>query len=223
MIPEAGALVLLALFGGVVAVDGTSLGQLMLSRPVVAATLAGWIAGSPEHGALLGLMLEAFQLTVLPVGAARYPEGGPAAVAAAGAYAGTSHSYSALLVVLIFALILERVGGASVDGLRKLNVRLCPPPGRTSVRSGKLERRHLLAVGVDFARGMALAGGGALLLGWVLQEGFFLLPHGTVARLALGAVLAASMGAVFRLFGRDRLPLLAAGAAVGVLVLVLLG
>jgi PTS system mannose-specific IIC component len=223
MIPDAGALVLLALFGGVVAVDGTSLGQFMLSRPVVAATLAGWIAGSAEHGALLGLMLEAFQLTVLPVGAARYPEGGPAAVAAAGAYAGTSHSYSALLVVLIFTLLLERLGGASVERLRQVNVRLCPPPGRASIRSGRLERRHLIALGVDFARGMALAGAGALLFGWVLQEGFFLLPHGTVARLALGAVLAGSLGAVFRLFGRDRVPLLAAGAAVGVLVLVLFG
>ncbi|HEX8273169.1 MAG TPA: PTS sugar transporter subunit IIC [Longimicrobiaceae bacterium] len=223
MIPDAVPLVLLVLFGGVAAVDGTSLGQFMLSRPVVAATLAGWIAGSPEHGALLGLMLEAFHLTVLPVGAARYPEGGPAAVAAGGAYAGTSHSYSALLVVLIFALLWERLGGASVDRLRQFNVRLCPPPGRTSIRSGRLERRHLLALGVDFARGMALAGSGTLLLGWVLQEGFFLLPHGGVARLALGAALAGSLGAAFRLFGRERLPLLAAGAAVGVLALVLLG
>lgn len=219
MIPEPGALLLLALFGGVVAVDGTSLGQFMLSRPVVAATLAGWIAGSPEQGALVGLFLEAFHLTVLPVGAARYPEGGPAAVAAAGAYAGTSHSYSALVVVLVFALVWERVAGVTVQGLRHLNVRLSPPPGRSSVRSGRLERRHLLALGVDFARGMALAGTGTLLFGWVLQQGFFLLPQGGVARLALGAVLAASIGAALRLFGRARLPLLVAGAAVGVLFL----
>lgn len=222
MIPEPGALLLLVLFGGVVAVDGTSLGQLMLSRPVVAATLAGWIAGSPEQGALVGLFLEAFHLTVLPVGAARYPEGGPAAVAAAGAYAGTSHSFSALLVVLVFALLWERVAGVSVQWLRQTNVRLSPPPGRSSVRSGRLERRHLLAVGVDFARGMALAAAGTLLFGWVLQEGFFLLPHGGVARLALGVVLAASIGAALRLFGRARLPLLAAGAAAGALLLVLL-
>ena len=106
--------------------------------------------------------------------------------------------------------------------LRQFNVRLSPPPGRHAIRSGRLERRHLLAIGVDFARGTALAGGGALIFGWVLQQGFFLLPHGTVSRLALGVVLAASLGAAFRLFGRARLPLLAAGAAVGVLALVLL-
>lgn len=222
MIPEPGALLLLVLFGGLVAVDGTSLGQFMISRPVVAATVAGWIAGSPEHGALLGLFLEAFHLTVLPVGAARYPEGGPAAVAAAGAYAGTSHSYSGLLVVLIFTLLWERVGGVSVERLRQLNVRLCPPPGLTSVPSGRLERLHFLAVGVDFARGVALVGAGTLLLGWIMEQGFFLLPHGDLARLALGVVLAGSMGAVFRLFGRARVSLLAAGAAVGVLLLVLL-
>ncbi|HEV2147803.1 MAG TPA: PTS sugar transporter subunit IIC [Longimicrobiaceae bacterium] len=223
MIPEPGPLLLLVLFGGVVAVDATSLGQFMLSRPVVAATLAGWIAGSPEHGALLGLFLEAFHLTVLPVGAARYPEGGPAAVAAAGAYAGTSHSFSGLLVVLIFAMLWERVAGVTVQELRQLNVRLSPPPGRESVRSGRLERRHLLAMGADFARGMVLVGVGTVLVGWVLQEGFFLLPHGSVARLALGVVLAGSLGAVFRLFGRSRVALLAAGAGVGVLALVLRG
>lgn len=223
MIPEPGTILLLALFGGVVAVDGTSLGQFMLSRPVVAATLAGWIAGSPEHGALLGLFLEAFHLTVLPVGAARYPEGGPAAVAAAGAYAGTSHSYSALLVVLIFALLWERVAGVSVERIRQVNARLCPPPGATSVDPDRLERLHVLAIGLDFARGAALATAGTLLFGWILHQGFFLLPQGTVARLALGAVLAGSVGAAIRLFGRVRLPLLAAGAATGVLALVLLG
>ena len=222
MIPEPATLVLLVLFGGVVAVDGTSFGQFMLSRPVVAATAAGWIAGSPEQGALLGLFLEAFHLTVLPVGAARYPEGGPPAVAAAGAYAGTSHSFSALLVVLVFTLLWERLSGASVQELRQLNVRLSPPAGKASLRPGLLARRHLLAVAVDFARGMALVGAGTVLLGWILREGFFLLPHGTVARLALGAALAAALGGAFRLFGRGRLPLLAAGAALGVLALVLL-
>ncbi|HEX2095046.1 MAG TPA: PTS sugar transporter subunit IIC [Longimicrobiaceae bacterium] len=221
MIPEPGALLFLVLLGGVAAVDGTSLGQFMLSRPVVAATLAGWIAGSPDQGALLGLFLEAFHLTVLPVGAARYPEGGPAAVAAAGAYAGTSHSFSALLVTLILALLWERLGGLSVQEIRKLNVRFSPRPGTESISPSLLSRGHLLALTVDFARGASLTAAGVLLFGWILEEAIFLLPHGSVARLALGVALAAALGASLRLFGNGRVPLLLAGAAVGILLLVL--
>ena len=61
----------LALLGGVLALDGTSLGQFMVSRPLVACVLAGLVAGDPAAGAMAGLVLEALHIAVLPVGAAR--------------------------------------------------------------------------------------------------------------------------------------------------------
>lgn len=219
MMPEPGAFLLLLLLGGVVAVDGTSLGQFMVSRPVVAATLAGWIVGAPAEGALVGLVLEAFQLTVLPVGAARYAEGGPAAVAAAAVYVGGEHGFPTLLVVMILALVWEWVGGLTVLWIRQLNVRLSPPPQAVALGPGRLERRHLAAVGADFLRGAALVGVGVALLGWIVEDAWFLLPHGGVARLAVGAALAAALGAALRLFGAARLPLFLAGAAGGLLLL----
>lgn len=222
MIPPTGVLILLTLFGGAVAVDGTSLGQFMLSRPVVAATLAGWIAGSPAQGALVGLVLEAFHLTVLPVGAARYPEGAPPAVAAAGAYAGTSHSFSALLVVVVFSLVWERLSGWSVQATRQFNVRFSIPPGTAAVSPGRMARGHLLAVLLDFVRGALFSGVGLVVIGWILREGVFLLPHGTVARLALGVALSASAGAALHLFGLARMRLFLAGAVAGLLLLLLL-
>lgn len=221
MIPDPGVLLALLLLGGVVTVDGTSLGQFMVSRPVVAATLAGWVAGDPAHGALLGLVLEAVHLTVLPVGAARYPEGGPPAVAAAGVYAGATHDYPTLLAIVVLGLLWEWVSGATVQGLRQLNIHLSPPPEAVSLRGGRLSRRHFLAMGVDFIRGAALVGVGVLLFGALLRLPHFVFVQEGVARMAVGAALAAALAASFRLFGEHRLRLFLAGAAAGVLFLVL--
>ncbi|MEX0912584.1 MAG: hypothetical protein WD031_04060, partial [Gemmatimonadota bacterium] len=63
MLLDPTAWLLLILLGGLVAVDGTSVGQFMISRPFVAAAHAGWAVGDPIHGMVIGLVLEAFHLT----------------------------------------------------------------------------------------------------------------------------------------------------------------
>src|SRR5690606_39516372 len=97
MLPAPADALWLLLLGGWMAVDGTSVGQFMVSRPLVAASLAGWIVGDPAAGLTVGVILELFHLAVLPVGAARYPEGGPAAVVAGSLYGAASAVPGALL------------------------------------------------------------------------------------------------------------------------------
>ena len=63
-------------------VDLVSVGQLMIARPIVAGTIAGLILGDAETGIRLGLIFELFQFDILPFGAVRYPEYGPATLAA---------------------------------------------------------------------------------------------------------------------------------------------
>ncbi|HET7464464.1 MAG TPA: PTS sugar transporter subunit IIC, partial [Longimicrobium sp.] len=65
--------VAVTLIGGLVALDGTSVGQFMVSRPFIAAALGGLAVGRPAEGVAAGVVLEARHLAVLPVGAARYP------------------------------------------------------------------------------------------------------------------------------------------------------
>ena len=48
--------------------------QAMISRPIVIGPVVGAILGAPAEGVLWGAALEAMQLAVLPVGAARYPD-----------------------------------------------------------------------------------------------------------------------------------------------------
>jgi mannose/fructose/N-acetylgalactosamine-specific phosphotransferase system component IIC len=144
------------LLGGVVAVDGTSFGQLMVSRPFVAAAVAGWIVGDPVHGAAMGVVLEAFHLAVLPVGAAKYPEGGPPAVAGGAVYAASNPTAGTLLLLVLFVLLLEWVAGESVRILRQINVRLISGASGERWTAARLERRHLAAIVLDYLRGILL-------------------------------------------------------------------
>ncbi|HET6340642.1 MAG TPA: PTS sugar transporter subunit IIC, partial [Gemmatimonadota bacterium] len=71
---------LLGALGALVFLDAWPVGQTMLSRPIVAGPLAGAILGAPAEGVFWGAVFEAVYLGVLPVGAARYPDAGLAAL-----------------------------------------------------------------------------------------------------------------------------------------------
>lgn len=212
---------LLVLLGGVVAIDGTSVGQFMLSRPFVAATLAGAIVGQPAQGALIGLVLEAFHLAVLPVGAAKYPEGGPAAVSAGAVYASTAPGPSGLVLVVSAVLLLEWVGGESVRLMRQGNVKLVAAESGRPIDPSRLERRHLAAIFCDYARGMLLVAGGILLLSGVLR---FLSPYWglgeRIPQAVVGAVVAGLLASSLRIVGTHGW-LAAVGAVAGLAFLLL--
>lgn len=213
------AVIAILLLGGWVAVDGTGFGQFMVSRPFVAATLAGWIAGDPRSGAEVGLLLEAFHLSVLPVGAARFPESGPPAVAAGAAYAASEASPAVLVTALVFALAWEWVAGATVRSMRLANVHILGV--HSSAAADSMQTRHLLAVGVDFLRGVVLAGVGLGVLVALIpltREGWLLEVAGT--QTVTGVLLVGLLATSARIFG-TRVRLFAAGAVAAGLVVLL--
>jgi PTS system mannose-specific IIC component len=69
-----------SLLGAVTGLDMVSFPQMMLSRPLVSATLAGAFIGQPGAGLLIGAVLELIALETLPFGASRYAEWGTAGV-----------------------------------------------------------------------------------------------------------------------------------------------
>jgi mannose/fructose/N-acetylgalactosamine-specific phosphotransferase system component IIC len=221
MVPEPHLLLLLVLFGGWAGVDSISAGQFMVSRPVVAATVAGWIAGDPAAGALVGLVLEALNLTVLPVGAARYPDMGPAAVAAGALVAGSGPGVAALLTAVLFALGWSWVAASTVRLTRQLNIRLMS--ASLDGRSARLlERRHLAAIGVDYLRSCLLTAVGLAMLAAALSltAQQWALPV-SAGEVILWSVVAAGIAASLRLFGERRVGFFAVGAACGLLLSVL--
>lgn len=197
---------LVAVWGSVVGLDATSFPQAMVSRPLVAATLTGLLAGRPLEGLAIGAVLEAFALVVLPIGAARYPESGTAAVAGTAAYmaaTGPAPVPVAMFLTIVFALLWERVTGMSVDLMRRINVRLVGEwTEQGPATPGSLERRHLGAMAIDGVRGavVTLVGGlaAAALLRWLAPVWSL----DSVSPLGLLAVAGAVMfGAALSLFG----------------------
>lgn len=231
MIPDPALLAALALLGGLVALDGTSVGQFMLSRPLVAGALGGLLAGAPSQGVIAGLVLEALHLAVLPVGAARYPEGGPAALVAGALYASADPASAAeapiagatgLLVIVLFALAWEWVGAATVERMRHFNVRFAGAPRPRDAGPAAVARRHGTAIALDFARGALVSLAGAVMLGALLGALVDAVDLGRFrddwAMLAIGASVAAGTASALRLFGRGHYPLFLAGAAAAALL-----
>jgi mannose/fructose/N-acetylgalactosamine-specific phosphotransferase system component IIC len=72
--------ILLGLLGAILFLDAWPVAQTMLSRPIVAGALTGIVLGAPADGVFWGAVFEAVYLGVLPVGAARYPDAGLAAL-----------------------------------------------------------------------------------------------------------------------------------------------
>lgn len=110
--------------GAVLGLDVVSFPQAMISRPLVAATLAGALAGDPNRGVVIGAVLEMVALGTLPFGAARYPDWGTASVVGGALYAsGPSVARGHLALAVLSALVAAWLSSESMVWLRKLNGR----------------------------------------------------------------------------------------------------
>lgn len=110
----------LAILGAVLGLDVVSFPQAMVSRPIVAATLAGAFIGEPTRGLTMGVALEFFALETLPFGASRYPEWGSAAVVGGALFAMTPDNVAAAMTMAtLAALITATAGGTSMVALRR--------------------------------------------------------------------------------------------------------
>lgn len=129
------------LLGALLGLDVVSFPQAMLSRPIVAATASGALAGSAGSGLLAGAVLEMMAMETLPVGASRYPEWGTAAVVGGALAAAIGPGRAgALIVAVCAAMATAWVGGWTMYALRKRN------GARAASRLGELEAGSLSAL-----------------------------------------------------------------------------
>ena len=156
--------------------DRTAMLQIMISRPIVAAPLAGWLLGAPVVGLQIGMMVELLWLARLPVGAAIPPDDTQVSIAATvlainlGRLLEVSGTEIVLLCLLV-ALPLGKVGQYLDRFSRQVNVGLI---GRAEAC---LQRGQLVRSELQHLRGIvnfALAGVGTYLL--IIIGGFLLVP-----------------------------------------------
>ena len=149
----------LALLGAVLGLDVVSFPQAMISRPLVASTLAGALIGQSASGLLLGAALELIALETLPFGASRYPEWGSAAVVAGTLFAiHGDASPGGLTFAVLAGLTCAWIGSWSMVQLRKLNASLARRR-HDAVASGSkrvVEGLQVFGLTADLIRGGAL-------------------------------------------------------------------
>jgi mannose/fructose/N-acetylgalactosamine-specific phosphotransferase system component IIC len=216
---------LLVLWGTLVAVDLVSVPQGMISRPLIAGTIAGWIAGDVEAGVRVGVLFELFALDVLPIGAVRYPDFGPATVAASALAAGAPWEME-LGVSTALGLLLALAGGWSLQVVRRTNAKAIQHHA-AALAAGEGPAIRRLQYGSllrDAARGAALTAIG--LAAGSLVATVLRLDRATALGLtlvAIGSALSAAVNGAIRSAGHDaRLRWLIGGAVAGAILAVLL-
>src|SRR5436309_5531149 len=149
-----------ALLGGLLGLDTVSFPQAMVSRPLVAATLAGTLFGHAVSGLLVGAALELVALDTLPFGASRYPEWGAASVVGGAIFAThPSHPPGAMEMSMVAALATAWIGGWTMVKLRERNA-VWAARRREALDAGArgaVIELQLLGMTADFARGALLA------------------------------------------------------------------
>jgi PTS system mannose-specific IIC component len=205
--------------------DLVSLPQMMIARPLVAGTVAGAILGDVQTGLKLGVVFELLQYDILPVGAVRYPEYGPATVAAVA----TAHAAAGALGLglgAVVGLVTGLVGGISLHLLRRVNSRIVNAAA-VALESGDprvLLRLHVGGLLRDVLRA-ALVTGLGLALAWTVPPLLtgVLTPRGAIllAVAVVASALAAGAAGTIRLVGRGpNLAWFAAGVGGGIVVAV---
>jgi PTS system mannose-specific IIC component len=150
-----------ALLGAICGLDVVSFPQAMISRPIVASTVAGAFAGDAERGLAIGAVLEVIALGTLPFGASRYPEWGSAAVVGGALYSGgASAPVGAFALSVLGALMVAWVSGDSMVVLRKLNGQWArrARPAIEQGHSDQVMKVQLLGLFADFVRGALVTG-----------------------------------------------------------------
>jgi mannose/fructose/N-acetylgalactosamine-specific phosphotransferase system component IIC len=222
------------LLGAILGLDVVSFPQAMISRPIVAATLAGAFAGQTAAGLVVGVALECLALETLPFGASRYPEWGSASVV--GGLVGTRGADGAMLpepaawvIGVMAAIATAWLGGWTMVWHRRLiarwaRVRLDAMAGGSMRTVMSLQVYGLTA---DLLRGAALTLLGLLLAwpasGWAV-EAWRLGATETRGALVIGAagVAASAVWKVLHGYSVTR-RLFVAGLAVGTVLVGLRG
>ncbi len=220
---SAATFALLTAWGTLTGMDLVTFPQALLSRPLVACAGAGLILGDLPTGLFVGVLLELFALDVLPVGASRYPDYGPGAVASVVLASGGPWG-ERIGIATFFALLMAVLGGWSLIWLRQSNGRLIQnaAAGLAAGDAGTITSIHFRGLAGDLIRSVGLTVVGLIMA----QAAHPYMPSGEkfayVSATAIGAGVAAAAGGAVRSAGRGaRLRWLAVGTGIGLIVAVL--
>lgn len=186
---------LAAVLGGIVYLDRTAAFQLMLHRPLVAASVIGGIFGNFTAGAQVGAVLELLYIARLPVGASVPPDDTGAAVFCGAAAAVASSSIGlapgSFASILMLSVLCAEIGKHADRLVRRWNGRIARLTVERMERGDSRAVEHGLKAGITLFAvfGMALT---LLFAGLGVSAARFLLPRfGPESQIQFAALLPA--------------------------------
>ena len=216
----------LSLLGGILGLDVVCFPQMMISRPLVGATLAGAFVGDTITGLLVGVTLELIALATLPFGASRYPEWGSAAVVGGAIAAALRVEPAGTLTVGVLATLATAwVGGWTLVKLRQWNAWLAGRrrSGLEAGARGTVIGLQLGGLTSDLLRAMALTAVAYALLFPVARAavGLWTFSQPLSRAVTVGAASAVAAAAAWTIFhsARGARWYFAGGLVIGLLLL----
>ncbi len=223
-------LAVVSVWGGIVALDTTAALQILLSRPLVACSVAGFLLGGFPAGFLVGLIFELLYLDELPVGGAFFNEGNVGATIAAGLAVllerSTGRPELALFLAALTGLAMSKAGGRIVELMRQVNTRIYARlMALRQITPAAVTRHHLFAILCMFFAGGLLTFAAVAGFGYLFNHIAPLVPVRVDRHLQ--SILYAFLGTgcavlLHHFFTRRNWWHLAAGAGLGVMLWVLL-
>lgn len=217
----------LSLVGGFIALDTTAVLQGLISQPLVAGIVLGWLSGNLVLGMHVGLLMQLLWLNQLPVGAAKIPEGNLASIIAVLLTVRLNilfeNSQSILIFsVVLYTLLFSWLGTLLTTFMRSVNIRLFDFAFRAleKERIYALGGIHIAALLIQFVLQAALVYLAVLVGQTALRELLIALPaewNNAVRYIEL-AVIGSGVGMTLALYKEKKeVYLLIVGAALGIL------
>jgi PTS system mannose-specific IIC component len=154
-------IVAVALVGAIIGLDRTAAGQCMISQPIVAGPLTGWMLGDPSTGLIIGAVLELIWVLDMPVGTfvpadATVSAVSATAIAAMGGTAGAPLPLIGFCILLTVAMVPLTMKADSI--VRHWNSRLADAVMAASEKDAgrALVRAHLSGLWAFYLKSVLL-------------------------------------------------------------------
>ena len=120
-------LIPVCLIGALISLDSVAVFQILISQPIVACTIIGWLSNDPTTGIHIGLMMQLIWSSTLPGGAVTFPDGNLGAIVATIIAVNSVEiipEYKSLVILfsIIFGLLMSFLGAHTLNTVRTSNV-----------------------------------------------------------------------------------------------------
>ena len=120
-------LIPLCILGALISLDSVAVFQILISQPIIACTLIGWLSNDPMTGIHIGLMMQLIWISTLPVGAVTFPDGNLGAIVAAIIAVnsvGILPEFRTLVILfsIVFGLMMSFIGAHALNTVRTGNI-----------------------------------------------------------------------------------------------------